>query len=458
MFEIRPFDPSIDCSTLEPGDNIWHRAHEEGSTRYHVDTDDAFDIVLVDNDSYEPAELYPSYVKPPYMASYKTYDEYDRRSLYLDLFLGFSDIWFESVNEYTVALAKVCLTFTKLEVYFKDKRAKLFIEGNPRLHVVDSFPEEAGTPAHMAVTDKFDMGLRNGFCSLSPTNAFHNVFFLQWLLDGRDLDQFRFATMHFDDHGGLGSNLANFRKYEKIFGRFGIKFILNEDRFGKYPITMLRKYFSFDFSSEEAVPENTLVIPNQFIFTRTKPGLTTKVTLDTSILAPEFKKNIDFYYDSLFGGRKMLGVLIRGTDYLTAGLKGIRKPAAVDDMKDMISQWVKEYGYEKIFLATEDMEILTKMRDIFGDKIAAVAQERLTTADLKPGQIISELEKELYEGKEYFDRMEDTTANYFYALYILSRCDGFICSGQCNGYDIVTGLNEGRFTRTYVFEVGRQAK
>ena len=98
------------------------------------------------------------------------------------------------------------------------------------------------------------------------------------------------------------------------------------------------------------------------------------------------------------------------------------------------------------------------MRDIFGDKIAAVAQERLTTADLKPGQIISELEKELYEGKEYFDRMEDTTANYFYALYILSRCDGFICSGQCNGYDIVTGLNEGRFTRTYVFEVGRQAK
>ena len=41
--------------------------------------------------------------------------------------------------------------------------------------------------------------------------------------------------------------------------------------------------------------------------------------------------------------------------------------------------------------------------------------------------------------------MTDTTVNYFYALYILSRCDGFLTSSMCNGVFIVRAFNEGRF-------------
>ena len=42
----------------------------------------------------------------------------------------------------------------------------------------------------------------------------------------------------------------------------------------------------------------------------------------------------------------------------------------------------------------------------------------------------------------------------FYALYILSRCDAFLCSGQCNGWDNVLSLNGGKYERSYKFTVG----
>ena len=39
-------------------------------------------------------------------------------------------------------------------------------------------------------------------------------------------------------------------------------------------------------------------------------------------------------------------------------------------------------------------------------------------------------------------------------IYLLSRCESFMCSGQCNGWDVVMQLNEGEFLRSYKFSVG----
>lgn len=454
MYLIKPYDETINCSSLSLTDDIFHQALDRGEERYHVDCEDRFDLVFADNDSFEPVELYPPYVKRPYMLPYRHYDEYDEKSLYLDVFNGFSDISFESVNEYNVALAKVCLKYTEMELYFTDERILLFVPESTRLHVVESLPENRGVPGHMLVKDSFDFGFGpSKFCAFCSTYAFHNVFFMQGYLDGRPLERFKFASLHFDDHGGLGSNLSRFKKYEQIFRLFGVKFIMTDDHFGKYPLDMLAKYFSFDFMSKEANAENTLIFNDLTAIARTKYGFTLKPKLDESILQPSFKADLDLYYDSIFKDKKVLGVLIRGTDYFTANLRGIRMPARVSDMKDMITEWVEKYGYEKVFLATEDKEILDQMKALFPEKLVVIAQDRLKVENLKQGQIISELEKELYEGVEYRDRLEDTTANYFYALYILSRCDGFICSGKCNGYDIVMDLNANRFSRSYLFQV-----
>ena len=83
----------------------------------------------------------------------------------------------------------------------------------------------------------------------------------------------------------------------------------------------------------------------------------------------------------------------------------------------------------------------------------ALSQERIKLSDLRENELISTYEKEHSEGM-YEEKLEDTTINYFYALYMLSKCDSFVCSGRCNGSDIVLSLNNGRFSNCYKFSVG----
>lgn len=71
------------------------------------------------------------------------------------------------------------------------------------------------------------------------------------------------------------------------------------------------------------------------------------------------------------------------------------------------------------------------------------------------GQIITEYEKEKNK-EDYEAKLEDTTINYFYALYILSRCDAFLCSGQCNGWDNVLSLNGGNPIELWTSLIGEK--
>jgi uncharacterized protein (UPF0264 family) len=83
---------------------------------------------------------------------------------------------------------------------------------------------------------------------------------------------------------------------------------------------------------------------------------------------------MDEYYEAVMGQRKTLGVLIRGSDYVSTGLSGTRKMASVEQMTPLIRKWMKDYGYEKIFLATEDADILAQMRKEFGKSMVALSQ------------------------------------------------------------------------------------
>ena len=69
-------------------------------------------------------------------------------------------------------------------------------------------------------------------------------------------------------------------------------------------------------------------------------------------------------------------------------------------------------------------------------------------------KLIYEYEKKNTQTENYDTTVEDTTINYFYALYLLSRCDGFMCSGQCNGYFVVLAFDDGKFKKQYIFNVG----
>ena len=97
---------------------------------------------------------------------------------------------------------------------------------------------------------------------------------------------------------------------------------------------------------------------------------------------------------------------------------------------------------------------LKEMRDEFGALIRIVAQERFSMDEFKTVKLIGELEEEKYDASEREAHIEDLTVNYFYAMYVLSRCDSFIASGTANGVDIVNCFNNGAFAHYYLFTVG----
>jgi len=461
MFKLEPLNTEIEAKTLLLSDRLFHEAlrqNPESKARFHVKNDrgEDFDIVYWDNeDDIEPTEGYPAYVKPPFIAKYPYYDETDSGSLYMEYLQQFERMMFEDLDEYTIVLTKVALANTQLDIWCQDARIFWFTGETDRIHIVEQFPEDRFADNTLYIQEQHRCGLEDGnFKRVSPVYAFHNVFFLQWILNGRDLKNFRFLTLPINDAGGIGALLSAYTRNQALAERFGLKFVApDKDHVGKYPRALVEKYFAVDIWNPEATEENTLMVPNAVIINKTQYYTCLPATLEASSIAPGFKAEMDEYYDAVLGGRKVLGVLIRGSDYLTVGFGGSRKMATVEQMVPKIRQWMADFGYQKLFLATEDSDILARMKKEFGRNMIALAQERLSVKNLRQGQIITEYEKEKNK-EDYAVKLEDTTINYFYALYILSRCDAFLCSGQCNGWDNVLSLNAHKFERTYKFTVG----
>ena len=461
MFKLETFNPEAEAKTLRLSDQLFHEALKEipqSMARFHVKNErgEDFDIVYWDNeDDIEPTEGYPKYVKPPFIAKYPFYDETDTSTLYLEFLQQFDRVMFEELNEYTIVLTKVILINTEIDIWCRDERIFWFVGKNERINIVEQFPEDRFSDNALYIQEQHRCGLEDGnFKRLSAVYAFHNVFFLQWILNGRDVKNYKFLTLPINDSGGIGSLLSAYTRNQALAERLGLDFVApDKDHFGKYPRSLVEKYFAVDIWNPEATEENTLVVPGVVVINKTQYYTYLPATLDVSSIAPGFKAEMDEYYDAVLGGRKVLGVLARGSDYLSVGFGGTRKMATVEQMVPKIRQWMEDFGYERIFLATEDADILARMKKEFGRDMVALSQERLSVKDLKQGQIITDYEKEINR-EDYAVKLEDTTINYFYALYILSRCDAFLCSGQCNGWDNVLSLNDGKFERSYKFTVG----
>ncbi len=461
MYRIEEFDKNAGCETLVLSPDLFHEALKEipkSLARFHVENKNGgdFDIVYYDNnDDIEPIDTYPKYQKPPFMARYHIYDENDTETLWMGFFDGVRNMVFEELNEYTIVLTKLVLRHTGIDVYCDDKRILYFMPEHERLHVSEQLPTDLDRESLLYIQKKLGSGIEDGrFRTLSSTYAFHNVFVLQWILEGRDFSKYKFITVDIDDWGGIGAILSYYVRYRIGFGRFGLKFVHNSNGYlGKFKEEELKKFFVLDLHDDEADDDNTLVVPSFMVLSKTKFLKGIAHPLDESIITREFKAEMDEYYDGVFGDRKVLGVMIRGTDYVTAGLTGDRVMASPQQMAPLIHEWIKEYGFERIFLATEDEDALEYMHHEFGHMLDALAQERLKLSDLRENEVISDYEKEHADGM-YEEKLEDTTVNYFYALYMLSRCDSFICSGRCNGWDIVMSLNNGRFANCYKFAVG----
>ena len=450
------------CTELIHGGKVFHEALElvkKGETRFHVTGQDVpkYDLAYTENMNLFPRQMYALIMQitkgSNLYAPFLDYDEEDTGNICLPFLEQFSRLEIETADEYSIVTARLALKHTDMEIRCADERIRWFIGDTERLHIVQELPKESAADTLRFTGNPMDFGYaKRDWSRLCSAAVFQNLFFWQAFTGGKQVKYLQIALLETEGIGGILSSLS---AASNLAASKGWTAYLKPGS-THYPDRLLGKYFNIHSKPEDATAENTVFVDDIPYLYLTWQRFQYPANYDAGILKDRFRAEMEEYAEAEFRGRKVLGVLARGTDYVTSKQGPESVHARVKDMVPLIREWIEQDGYEKIILATEDSDILDRMREEFPGMVLAVAQERHSVSELRrqKTRMIYELEKKLHSGEAYEAALEDTTVNYFYALYMLSRCDAFMCSGQCNGFDVVKAFKEGTFEREYKFSAG----
>lgn len=457
MFEIKEKSGET-LDTLIHGESVFHDALKGGKKKYHVTNQNGidYDIVYTKNFDYVLPMMPEAYRYIEVFWDFQKYDENNTGYIVLEQFDSRNAVVFDEVNEYTVVIGKVLLRERKdLDIYYRDPKILWFLPTSEKLHAGGELP--ADTEKVLYVTKPLGMSYQSTVGNkLSVLAVFQSMFYLQAITD-KDLRSIKYIRIQFDSGlTGIGAIMSTAARYESIFKSVGWKTFVEGEYLGKYSREMLSKYLNIPSKPADANDENTLVL-DQIIISRltvTYSGIHANRVPNIAWFKQSFLDEMEEYAQSVVGNKKMLGVFIRGTDYITTNMPGTYKQASVKEMVPLIREWLVQNGYEKIFLATEDEGILKQMRAEFGNLLRVVSQERFNLDEFKTAKLIAELENEKYDPTEKEDHIEDISVNYFYAMYTLSKCDSLIASGMSCGVDLIRCFNGGNFQNDYQFSIG----
>ncbi|MBQ7153963.1 MAG: hypothetical protein IJR85_00185 [Synergistaceae bacterium] len=141
-------------------------------------------------------------------------------------------------------------------------------------------------------------------------------------------------------------------------------------------------------------------------------------------------------------GKKILGVLVRGTDYTSLKPKHHPVQPTAEQAVAKTQEVLEGGDFEAVYLATEDKRILAKFQEAFGEKLI-LPESRCFDYD--------------YDSPEYLCKYMNNDKyslglDYLVSMLFLSKCKGFITS-LTSGSTGVMCLSEG-FDYLYVFDLG----
>ena len=340
---------------------------------------------------------------------------------------------------------------TDKTVYFADERIKWFVE-DERIRICG----RESCPEALKIYDEFvPSAFDADYSRMDAMVLFHHIFMFQWLTPLK-LSDVKYVEFTVPSTEGIGSIFLAYGRGKAFFaGKYGFTVTLKPGA-ARYSDSMMQKYCNIAYTPEDSNENNTICIVNYHAIMKMR-YLRKEAALDDSIYTDNFLHDMKSYAEAVLKDKKVLGMLLRGTDYLVNQFGGKYKPVTVDMAIQEAEELLKEYNYDRIFLATEDKDILDAMKENFKDKLITVSQKRYHISDFTDEfKTISQIDRTLYPVKEdYDDFVEDVTVNYLYAMYILSNCDAFVYSCRCSGAAIVTQLGEDKIKRRYVFPTDR---
>ena len=457
MLLIKDYDQNFSCRVLVHDANTFHRALKaviRGEKRFHVKKGDkyVYDLEYVDNqtwamesESFPKGKLFEGYnIYPPYIE----YDEFYTERISYSLFEGKKRVWFENLNEYTVVIAGVLLRNTDIQLHFNDERIKLFYDDTDRITVSDYAPETDEEDLVRVINKFYPSLFRKNYNTVDNVGCFHNTFLYQLILD-KSLEKIKYVELSAPQKEGVGSLLAMYAALKLLVKDFDVE-VTMQPGCSRYPDWMLKKYFNVNMTPDDSNELNTscVCMGYSLIFCKLFGGRRSSDYKFDS-LTPKFQEDLKYYSDNVLRGRKMLGVLLRGSDYYKAGFSGGSVPATPEKSVEILEEWMEKGDYEGIALATEDKNLLEAVRNRFGNKVICIAQERYSINEFEEASTISEFDKNQNSDEEYERKLEDTTVNYFYGLYMVSRCEDIVISNFCYGVKLLLSFGEGTIKRMY---------
>ncbi len=173
---------------------------------------------------------------------------------------------------------------------------------------------------------------------------------------------------------------------------------------------------------------------------------------DWLVLNDQVNRYIADEYSKLIRGKKVLGVLFRGTDFTGLKLKAHPIQPSIDDVLDEAEKAMCQLESEYIYLASEDRKAEIRFRERFGNRIiinkrnymdseysdSAKEDERTRLDDLLPKQT---------------DGGYGQSLSYLSSVILLSACDGLV-AGNCGGSDAAVYFNDQRYSFLKLFDLG----
>lgn len=439
--------PAVSARNLMHSENIFHEALSYvrgGETVFHVTCPDGeYWLSWRNNEEIQHTRTgfpnAPLFTENLLFPDYLNYDETNIPLVYLDIFDSYTGIFFQELNEYSVVLVKLLLRYTDKAVYVRDSGFRRFFGAESGIRFAER-AEELPEEKRMTVQDEFIFdNLVGRYDVIDPVCLFHNVFVLQYVrsLSERKPDR---MIVNIPKTEGIGSILNNFFRIRLVAARYGIDVCL-QSGCTRYSDELLQKYFRIRIGEKD---NESTFIGSVFTLAFTHLILSPRYVLSKEILSPTFQSDLETYKQAVFRDKRILGVLVRGTDYIATNMP--IQPLPVEEVIPLIEETMREGGYETIFLATEDQEYYEKLTAHFRGRICAVSQVRVRVRDLQSFAFLSNLEKDRSKEDGYAGLAEDNLCNYFYAIYLLSECQGFIgMPAECNGVVMTREFNGGRF-------------
>lgn len=167
------------------------------------------------------------------------------------------------------------------------------------------------------------------------------------------------------------------------------------------------------------------------------------------------KQTQDYFdneYKTIIEGKRVLGVLCRGTDYTANKPSGHPVQPSVSDVIALVKLKMIELDCKWIYLATEEHGILEQFESAFPEQILVNKRKYFDE--------FYKIRKEKGENARIswvsFDREKDSyykSLEYFSSINILSKCTALI-AGNCGGSRTALYLNNNKYEYWYLFDLG----